>query len=58
LKKRTKKLLIIGVGGGFGAHLNWQKFLLLFSKRSASFIAGALTFPAPRAGPFLSRQER
>jgi hypothetical protein len=27
-----------------GAHLNWQKFLLLFSKRSASLLPA----PAPR----------
>jgi hypothetical protein len=36
LKKRTKKLLLLGVRVAFNAYLNEQKFLLLFPKRSAS----------------------
>jgi hypothetical protein len=35
LKKRTKKLLILGVRVEFNARLNEQKFSLLFPKRSA-----------------------
>jgi hypothetical protein len=35
LKKRTKKLLLIGVRRGSTVRPNLQKFLLPFSKRSA-----------------------
>jgi hypothetical protein len=41
LKKRTKKLLFIGTRGGANVRPNLQKFLLLFSKRSAFFLMRA-----------------
>jgi len=39
LRKRTKKLLLIGVRVGSNGRLKLQKFLLLFSKRSAFLLA-------------------
>jgi hypothetical protein len=39
LSKRTKKLLLIEVCVGSNARPNLQKFLLLFSKRSAGLLA-------------------
>jgi hypothetical protein len=38
LKKRTKKLLPVKASCWIDAHANLQKFLLLFSKRSASLL--------------------
>ena len=48
MKKRTKKLFSIGVRVAFNARLNLQKFLLLFSKRSASLLPVGIpqTIPA------------
>jgi hypothetical protein len=40
-EKRTKKLLFIGTRGGANVRPNLQKFLLLFSKRSAFFLMRA-----------------
>ena len=48
LKKRTKKPLLLGARARFNARPNLQKFLLLFSKRSASLLPKgvAQTIPA------------
>jgi hypothetical protein len=38
LKKRSKRLLDVGVGGGEGALLKWQKFFASFFKKRSAFL--------------------
>jgi hypothetical protein len=45
LQKRTKKLLSVKGYGGPGARARRPKFLLLFSKRSASFLPNLASAP-------------
>jgi hypothetical protein len=50
LKKRTKKLLIPWARTGSNGHPNRQKFLLLFSKRSAFSLPKEIIRSVPMQG--------